>query len=517
MFIKRFDVLLLLILVTARVRIDTLVDLVAPRPTETIRKVEWLDRLLPDSAWKLLADWLTDPLSLLLISITFGLVLAYVVVDLLTNSSNPKSRASVPNPNIQPPNHLTIEPPNHPTTQPPDHPTIQPSNHPTTQPPNHPTTQLPNYHLKLFLIYAIIATTVVAQTVYLIALRHVTGPAAYTHDGGVIMTEETMKFLLRGKNPYTEDYTQTPLAQWGLDYKTALYHYPYLPWTFLFALPFYLLSNATLGWFDQRFIYLSLFAIMLLLLPRLAPDPMAKWSLVMVLGLNPIMGNDIIFGQNDSFVLFWIVAALVVMTLPHRWAPATGLGLFALACASKPTAWFLAPFLLLYAIHVARTTLHASRFTFYVSRFAPFALIFLAIVLPFIVWDAYNFYDDIWAWSAGTSPTAYQMRGWGLSNFVLALNLVPSRLSYFPFWVPEVIVGVPLLLLMLRRQWRENTLANALWHGAILFFAYAFVSRFLNENYVAFVASLMALSVFINQLSDTRRLLPPDEAKSDVG
>ena len=115
------------------------------------------------------------------------------------------------------------------------------------------------------------------------------------------------------------------------------------------------------------------------------------------------------------------------------------------------------------------------------------------IVLPFFLWDPYNFYDDVWAWSAGTSPTSYQIRGWGLANFVLAFNLVPSRLAYFPFWIPELIVCVPLLIILLRRQWRENTVANIAWHGALLLFAYAFTSRFFNENYLGFIVGLLVI------------------------
>ena len=63
---------------------------------------------------------------------------------------------------------------------------------------------------------------------------------------------------------------------------------------------------------------------------------------------NPILASDVIFGQNDSFILFWIVLGLWLLRRAEqsdqqRW---TLLGSFAfgLACASKPTAWFLAPF-----------------------------------------------------------------------------------------------------------------------------------------------------------------------------
>ena len=480
MVVRRLDVLVLVVLVTARVRIDTLADLVAPRTIETIQKVAWLNALLSPDAWKLMADWLTDPLSLLLISVTFALVLAYIIVDLLGER------------------HMSGDGNAHAEGY-------------AAQGPV-PAAPVAHFRFKLLLVLAIVATTVMAQSAYLVALRHIAGPATYTHDGGVIQTEETIKFLLQGKNPYVEDYTQTPMADWGLDYKTALYHYPYLPWTFLFSLPFFLASNAMFGWFDERFVYLLLFALMLLIAVRLAPTPMSKLVLLMVLGLNPIMGSDVIFGQNDSFVLFWIAAALWlarrgwtdddVPGAAHGSAYRLMAGVaFALACASKPTAWFLAPFFLAYVIGerpvLPPEEARIARVKHLVARIAPFVLTFLLIVLPFLLWDPYHFYDDVWAWSAGTSPTAYQIRGWGVSNFVLALNLVPSRLAYFPFWIPELLVSLPVLLLTLRAQWRDNSLPNVTWHGAILFLTFAFTSRFLNENYLGFVVSLLTLGALM--------------------
>jgi len=104
----------------------------------------------------------------------------------------------------------------------------------------------------------------------------------------VIQTEAAIDFTLAGRNPYVEDYVGTPMAEWGInEFRTALYHYPYLPWTFLFSAPFKLLSDAAIGWYDQRFVYLLLFAITLLLAPALAAARQAKLMLVMLIGLNP--------------------------------------------------------------------------------------------------------------------------------------------------------------------------------------------------------------------------------------
>lgn len=437
--------LLLTVLVVARVRIDTLADLVAPRPEETIRGLPLVGGLLDDQAWALMRQWLTDPFSLLLIAATFALLGLYFAVD--------AGRHRLPDTTV--------------------------------------------HRIKLGLIVALVGCTVVAQSLFLIALRQATGPAAFTHDGGVIQTEAALDMLLAGENPYAEDYLDTPLAEWGLEKRTALYHYPYLPWTLLSSIPAKLLIESALGWYDQRFVYLALFALTLALLPGLAAGRTAARMLLMVVALNPIMGNDIIFGMNDSFVLAWMVFSLWLL---RRGRTRLAAGVLGLALASKPTAWFLAPF---YALYLVRGCPGVGAALRRIIREAwPAVVVFAILVLPFAAWDPAAFYDDVWAWSAGTSSTPYQIRGWGLSNLVLALGLVESDQSYFPFWIIQALVCAPALALLMRRLWREPSIASV-WYGtAMLFGLYSFTSRFFNENYVGFLVALLALSALSDAGAD---------------
>jgi len=433
------DALVLVVLVLARVRIDTLADLVAPRPEETVRSLPLIGGLLSQHAWDLMRNWLTDPISLLLITLTFTLLGIYLLVDAF------RARLS----------------------------------------------QRTAFGLKLILVLGIVTTTVVAQSSYLVLMRHATGPAAFAHDGGVIQTEEAVNMFLQGRNPYTEDYLDTPVAEWGLEQRTALYHYPYLPWTFVASAPAKVVFDRWLGWYDQRFLYLALFALTMVLLPQLAATYGDALLLTMIVGLNPIMGSDIIFGMNDSFVLPWLV--LGIWLLQRRRCLGASL-MMGLAWASKSTSWFLLPFYVLYLARGARglpAILHQAA-----RRLWPAAAVFLLLVLPFAVWDAPSLVDDIWAWSAGTSTTPYQIRGWGLSNLVLALGLVPDRQAYFPFWIAQLLVCLPLLLAALRWQAQRNTLGRMLYGFAVLFGAYSFFSRFFNENYAGFLLALLALAAF---------------------
>ena len=65
------------------------------------------------------------------------------------------------------------------------------------------------------LLWGILLATVFAPSAKLVLLRQGSGPASYSHDGGVIQTEAAIDFLLQGRNPYVEDYLNTPMAEWG--------------------------------------------------------------------------------------------------------------------------------------------------------------------------------------------------------------------------------------------------------------------------------------------------------------
>jgi hypothetical protein len=450
---------LLFVLLLARVRIDTLAQWAAI-PTDMLQAdvARLVGGWWPASSLTLLADrQTTDPVTLLLVSIAFGLFLIYLLVDAFGGRLSQKVI----------------------------------------------------FGIKMGLVCAIILIVVVGQTALFIGLRHITGPAAYTHDGGVIQTEVTIDYLLAGVNPYVADYLNTPMALWGTEYRTALYHYPYLPWTFLFSAPFYLSSQAALGWFDQRFVYILLFVLTLALAQSLVRRPVEKLGVVIVIGLNPILASDVIFGQNDSFVLFWIVLALWLLRLGETrgkgWPRLLSAAVLGLACASKSTAWFLVPFWALYLVRdewevgedgKPRLSSLGRWLGALVRRGWPLVAVFILVVGPWFVWSPAAMFDDIWRWSSGTADTPYQIRGWGLSNFVLAFGLVPNRLAYWPFWLTEIVIVTPILIALLWRQVRLNTLGAMLYHYVLLLFAFFYVSRFLNENYLGYLLAFFAMAYF---------------------
>ena len=171
------------------------------------------------------------------------------------------------------------------------------------------------------------------------------------------------------------------------------------------------MSQATWGWYDRRFAYLLLFIVMLFLALRLVRDHSRRLCLVMVLGLNPIMGNDIIFGQNDVFILAWIVFSKYFLT---RGKLTGSLVMLGPACASKPTSWFLTPFYLLYL--VPREGLSRGDDAKLVGlsllrKTVPLTLVRALLLLPFAVWDLNALYDDVWRWSSGIAEIPGLIKG----------------------------------------------------------------------------------------------------------
>lgn len=452
---RSFDVLLLFLLLSARLRINSFAEAGLFEHFENVTRHPWLGGWLPQRAITAFGPWFGDPVFLLLAAISLLAFLGYAMLDLLDKGEQGTQDGAQ-------------------------------------------TAARRIYFWKRTLLWVILAAVLFLPTLKLALLRHDNLPQSYSHDGGVIQTEITIDYLLTGRNPYVESYANTPMADWGFpEFRTALEHYPYLPATFVLSAPVKMISNAVLGWYDQRFTYLLLILATLLLLPGLVNHHRADvLALTMLIGLNPIMGLDIVFGQNDVFV-----AALIVISLwfLHRHRLAWSGIFFGLACAAKPTAWFLAPFwglALLADAPIGWRDLPRC-LPLLVRRALPALAAFLLLVLPYLIWDANAFVDDVWRWAAGTSATHYQIWGWGFANFILASGQLSDRFAFWPFWIPELLIGIPLLIFLIARQLRQNTLANLCWHGAILLFAFAYFSRFLNENYLGFVLVLLALGYYL--------------------
>jgi len=336
---------------------------------------------------------------------------------------------------------------------------------------------------------------VLAPTLLDIARRHQTAPDRFIHDGA-IQTEEAAKFLLAGKNPYAENYAATPMAQsdfsiFEVTVNPALEHNPYLPLTFILPIPFYVLAQFTLGWFDLRFVHLVLFLALWLLLPQLTRHDEKKLGLLIAFGLNPLFVPFFVEGRNDIVVLFWL--AIAVWALQRNRVSLSALA-FGLALTVKQTAWLVLPFYLLFLwLGPLERKWTTQTWRALVALLLPIGI----LILPFAFWDWRAFIDD----AALFQSTQYPIWGYGISEWLVALGALSSRTAEFPFGVMQVAIGLPLLVVLSRAQMRNHSIKAMLWAASGWSFAMAFFSRAFLDNHIGFIVSLAILAYFVSDSS----------------
>ncbi len=346
------------------------------------------------------------------------------------------------------------------------------------------------FDTKFAFVMLTVFLVVVLPTVSRMAMRQGTAPWQHIENGG-LQIEESIKYLLQGRNPYTEDYLGTPLEEWVhlMDYmreNPALYHNAYLPFIFLFSTPFYLVLKHVTGWYDQRLVYLILFMCTLWPLMKHATKLTRKLSLLIVFGLNVFDVRYTIGGGNDSFVWFWLIMSTYLLQKDRITLSALSLGL---ARASKQTAWLFVPFFLAYLwIKAPCPGRWASLRKAYPLFFVP-----LLVILPFLLWDAAAFVDDTLLYLSGHAALSYPIGGLGFSGLLLNLGLIRDKTAYYPFMVLQAALCLPLLVFLLRRQLSDNTVKRC-WLGyGLLLLPFTFFSRFFNYNYMAMAVNALTL------------------------
>jgi len=344
------------------------------------------------------------------------------------------------------------------------------------------------------IILAIIVIAVI-PTVLAIWMRAITEPHRYVHDG-LIQSEAATRFVLAGENPYVEDYGSTPLADWpfregDLTLHPAYSHYPYLPLTFLLPLPLQWLFEEASGWFDQRIVLLLFFGGTLLLAWGLSERPENQRLLLIAFGLNPLLVLFLIEGRNDIMSLFWILATVRLLQVERKGWSGVSLGL---ACATKQFSWFFVPF---YFAWIVGSGGSGWRTAFYHLKrpFVIFAIVLGSVLLPWLLWDAPAFFEDVLAYQSGASPGKYPIGGFGVGALLLASGVIQPN-SAFPFGLLQFALGLPLLLILLSRTRLNGTLQSVMTGYGLWLLAVLFLARSFTDNYLGFVTSIMAAAAF---------------------
>jgi hypothetical protein len=360
-------------------------------------------------------------------------------------------------------------------------------------------------HRFLFLVrFGIVAffvmMAVVAPTGLQIISRLEHGPSTNAHDG-MVQTEVAIQFLLDGKNPYREDYFGTIMEEWEGEElpwpptDAALYHNAYLPALFIAPLPLYVLSHALLGWYDQRIFYLLAYGLFLVLLAVVVPEQRYKLAALLAVGLNLLFPHFLAEGRNDVVILATLMLTTYLLASGHPRLASLALGF---AVAAKQMAWFFVPFYFIFLLPDGMSWADLKRV---LRQTWPLFLAVAVIVGPFLAWDARAFIDDTFLYLIGATEHSWPIRGMGFSTLLLATGIVDSVDTRFPFFVLQLLVGLPLFFVLVRHQLRHNTL-RAVWVNFSVFsLVTVYFSRFLHDNYVVFILQTLITAAFLPAVS----------------
>ncbi len=346
---------------------------------------------------------------------------------------------------------------------------------------------------KYMMVVFVIGVIVILPTVRTIDERRQSAPNFFVQDG-LVQSEAATGFVLAGKDPYGADYRNTPMGQWQfqigeLTVNPALDHYAYMPLTFLLPLPVQVLVGNTWTWFDHRVVYLLFFVAVLVLSMLLVDESSKRLMLLMLISLNPLFVPFFIEGRNDVLTLFWWLLTLVLLKRGRLVGSAIALGL---ACATKQLAWFFVPF---YLVYIAGSGTFAQR----VARLKrPLLFLigaFMIVVLPWFLSNPTAFLTDITYFQSGPSAAGFPIDGVSIGILLMSAGLIKSNSDPFPFWILQIVVGLPLLVAMLLRQWRQPDLGFAMIGYGVILFVTAFLSSFFHENYLGYIFSIMAVAL----------------------
>lgn len=335
------------------------------------------------------------------------------------------------------------------------------------------------------LIFGVIGSAIFSA----IVVRHKTHPSYMIHDI-IIQQESAIRFLLHGRNPYATTYFDTPLAQWHYsdkDENPALYHFVMEPFYLLFAIPFYLVSNQLFGFFDGRMPLFFLFFAMLFMAGRLVKDKSKKLLFIILLAFNPAMLGYTLEGRSDIFMFAFLFFGLYFLHIKKYFIAGIPI---ALAFAVKQSVWPLLPFYFAYVVFKNKNLSKTLQDLF------PFAVTFVAIILPFFLWDTKAFLDSTLFYLSGNTTHGYPISGYGLGMILYQMGIIKDTNQYYPFQIWQAIFGIPLAIILIKNLKNNLNVSRLILAYGIFLFVFWYFSRYLNNSHLGYLSIVFITAYF---------------------
>ena len=297
-------------------------------------------------------------------------------------------------------------------------------------------------------------------------------------------TEQAIAFIASGRNPYSENYSNSPVMAFG-EGNPAFVHYVYLPAMFLVPAPFYAAWYRLFGWYDHKIFQLLFFIGTILLLTGFVKSHSSKILLMILFTMNPVILEYFLNGFNDIILLFWLFLSFLLL---EKKKYTFSLISFAVACSIKQFSWFFVPF---YFLHYK--SLSNLDWKELLKKSSPFFITIGLFFLPFIIWNPGNFIDDTFLCLIGKSAVNYPIGNpneYGICQILKNIGLL-DPVKRFPFWILQLLTGIPVCSALLFKQQRENTIVNLIAGGTLTLFTFSFFSGIFHVNYIGVIVFLI--------------------------
>lgn len=348
--------------------------------------------------------------------------------------------------------------------------------------------------LKTIIVWLVILLTVGSALFSSIVWRHQVAPEFGVHDI-ILQLESAMRFTLDGTNPYKATYFGTPLEKWhysDTEVNPALYHFVMPPFYLLFSFPFYVVSNMLFGFFDGRMpLIFSFFGILGILTwwVKSTERPLA----LALFAFNPGTIDYFVEGRSDFYMFIFLVASLFLL---YNKKVLWSCFFLALAFAVKQSVW---PFFPLYFYYIFKEYNNKL-----FQGLATFAITFLVIIAPFLVWDAQSFLDSTVFYLTSSGETNYPISGYGFGMLMHQFGFISDVHGYFPFTAFQLVVGLPVLVFLCVWLSKKPSIRNLMFAYGIFLFVFWYFSRYFNNSHIGFISSVFLVSYFIPDIHEKK-------------
>ncbi len=345
------------------------------------------------------------------------------------------------------------------------------------------------FKLKHLTLWLLIFGVIGSATFSAIIVRHKTHPIYMIHDI-IIQQEAAIRFLLHGRNPYSTTYFDTPLVDWHYSDKEvnpALYHFVMEPFYLLFAIPFYIISNKLFGFFDGRIPLFFLFFAILFLAGKLVKDKSKKILFIILLAFNPAMLGYILEGRSDIFMFSFLFLGFYFLHIKRYFLAGFPI---ALAFAIKQSAWPLLPFYFAFIYFKNKNIQKTFR------EVISFLVTFVAILFPFIIWDAKSFLDSTLFYLSGNIAHGYPISGYGLGMMLYQMGVIKDINQYYPFQIWQGVFGVPLAIILIKNLKDNLNVSHLILVYGIFLFVLWYLSRYLNNSHLGYLSMVFIVAYF---------------------